>query len=69
MHCSKMLRLSDRDEGAPKLPMVLISAMPVAAPGPCRNVAGQIATTACSPVHNSGLGEDVPDASGRLSWC
>lgn len=35
-----------RKGSIPKLPMVFMTAMPVAAPGPCKNVAGQIATTA-----------------------
>jgi len=40
--------------GSPKLPIVLMRAMPVAAPGPCKKVAGQIATTA----HGQGLNPD-----------
>ena len=66
---SRMLRLGCQEGDTPKLPMVLISAMPVAAPGPCRKVAGQMATTARSPVHFSEPGEGMLDASGRLPWC
>ena len=47
---SHMLRPGFWEGGAPELLMVLISVMPIAAPGPCRKVAGQMATTARSPV-------------------
>ena len=67
MHCLKMLRFKCRWVAAPKLPMVFISTMPIAAPGPCRKVAGQMATTAHSPVRNSESGQGIPDALAHLS--
>ena len=69
MHCRGRSDQNGGRDSAPKLPMVLISAMPVAAPGPCRKVAGQMATTACSPVTTLDSREGMPEASGRLSLC
>lgn len=43
--CYVIIVLYDRG-ASPKLPIVLMRAMPVAAPGPCKKVAGQMATTA-----------------------